>query len=162
MGINPSFDLAFILWKCMRYGIPAREFFTGKIIDLQDIIKKGREDYLPTANKATKLNDMLRFMFNREPPMEDVEALELVAKGDDTAFYQIVGHHTVGTAQLYRMWAYTTENSFGTSTPPSLKGVGEANRIPDEHQCTECLQLNKIEPGWASFACKICGKINTI
>jgi len=162
VGMNPSFDMAFILRKCMRYGIPAKELFTAHWFDLQDVIRKGKEEFVPSANKPTKLNILLTQFFGTKEPMTDEEALKLVAKGDDTGFYKINIYHVFGTWKLYRLYEYVVENSFSVSAPVFTPGVGEKNVQGVEAQCRNCLAGRTLTPEEHGWVCNICGTYNEV
>jgi len=162
IGMNPSFDMAFILRKCMRYGIPAKELFNAHWFDLQDVLRKGKEEFVPSANKPTKLNTLLTQFFGTKEPMTDEEALKLVAKGDDTGFYKIVIYHTFGTWKLYRLYEHVVENSFSVSAPVFTPGVGDKNIVGTKLQCKTCLAERIVTPEEKGWICDICGTYNEV
>ena len=138
VGWNISFDMHFILYKCMKYALPAREFFSLDWIDLMDIMRKGREKYSYTANKFKRLNDVAFDILGREAPMEDEEALKIVATGDDTPMHIIDGYHVIVNALLFRLYINTTENSYLSAASEFIPGVGEKNLVKEEVQCSSC------------------------
>ncbi len=61
IGYNLSFDMRFLLAKCLKYEIPAPELFNALFTDVMDNVRAVRKMY--SYNKPGKLDDWLQYIF---------------------------------------------------------------------------------------------------
>lgn len=160
IGWNNVFDQCFVLYKCMKYGFPAKEAIDIEVVDLMDIMRKGGQKYAANPQKSKRLNHVALDILGRETPIEDVEALKLEGDAMDEAFYRIDAYHIIVTALLYRRWINANETTFGSVGATFTKEIGEDNRVNDFVQCKTCRAGQYPFPGDKEYVCTVCGEIN--
>ena len=86
---NAGFDFRFIMAKCMKFGINAPEFLGAEILDLMQVMLKGRVDYLRTLQKSGTLHEWTTYFFGPQDRMSAAEILTAFEAGD----YDVINNY---------------------------------------------------------------------
>lgn len=80
IGFLVAFDFRFIFAKCLRYIIPAPNFFNSRLYDIANILKQVKGEFVYNMNKQGSLNDWSKFLFGLEKTMTISEVFDAYKK----------------------------------------------------------------------------------
>jgi DNA polymerase elongation subunit (family B) len=99
IGYNIAYDVRFLLSRCLKYQINAKNIFDARMIDLMRFVSLSIKD--DNFNKPGKLGEWSAYLFKKTTLYQNGSILELYSKGK---IDEIIAHNHRDLDLTYSLW----------------------------------------------------------
>ena len=159
VGYNFAFDIRFIFATALRYRKQCPEFLNSEIVDLMQIMKQVKQEFVFGSNKAGTLDQWGIYLLNKKTPYTQMEVLEYFAAGDPDPIILYNKVKVDMTYEIYNLVNYVFAT--GGSLPLAPLSTGETSAEPfavgeKAIQCPVCMAITTIPSNATELKCPIC------
>ena len=169
IGYNVSFDYRFIYAVCQKYRLTARNFVGTKLVDLMQIQKQVKEEYVFGYNPAGTLEEWSTYLFGTQPYAKQEQVWKWNKAGN---VEEIINFNSDKLVKSYFLWVLNkvVEGSIPGAeiiARPSTEAVsgsqntalGNPGNTTDtlQVQCPNCMQANTMPAAARVINCSVCG-----
>lgn len=160
IGYNVSFDFRFLFAACERYRYNSQAFFDSELVDLMQIQKQVREEYVYGFNKPGTLDQWAAYLLNLKPPATQAQVLAAYVKQDLDVVREYTIYKVLATYGIYMLGEYTK----GSVEIPALEeqqsnarqAASEATGLRTVY-CPNCGQEHEVPEDLKAAKCIVCG-----
>jgi len=159
VGYNIAFDIQMFQSRSLAYMIPCDPLWNAELYDVQDTLKKGREDYLRNNNKSGTLEDWGRYIYGERKPFTIEDCFTAWEKKDPEPFIIRNRWDVAMTGDLY-MLIKTMQGIAEPSTRAMINPWRQTEKAPGigkvDVQCPYCLSMATYDYQAEDNMCPIC------
>lgn len=168
IGYNVSFDFRFIFAVCQKYRRTARNFVAADLVDLMQIQKQVREEYVFGYNPTGTLEDWSTYLFGTVPYAKQEQVWKWFKVGNVD---EIVNFNTDKLTKAYFLWVLgkvvsgTIPGAEVLARPSSPTAETPTGNLPGSTSteeetitvtCPQCMQAQEMPKTAKVINCAVC------
>ena len=143
----------------MKWAIPCKALWSAKLFDILDVLKKGREEYVPGSNAQGTLEDWMMYFYADSKPFSIEQCLEAYNADDLSRFFVRNRWDAAATNDLYKLIMLSQQQAGSyavTGGAAAGGGQGTAFEGMALAQCPICLSNKNMEFKNGNAKCPVC------